>query len=57
LALGDIRFGDLGCGVLGGGRVAINSGDGVRDVFAGESEGGVDVFAAVVEPRLELEIC
>jgi hypothetical protein len=36
--------------------VAINSGDGVRDVFTGESEGGVDVFAAVVEPRLELEI-
>jgi len=26
-------------------------------VFAGESEGSVDVFAAVVEPRLELEIC
>jgi hypothetical protein len=57
LALGNVRLGDLGCGVLGSGLLAVDFGDGFGDVFAGEGEGGVDIFAPVVEPCLELEGC
>jgi len=57
LALGDICGGDLGRGVFGCGGLAVDSGDGVGDVFAGEGEGGVDVFAPVVKPCFELEGC
>jgi hypothetical protein len=55
LALGNVRFGDLGCGIFSSGRVAVDFGDRFGDLFASEGEGGVDVFAAVVKPCFELD--
>jgi hypothetical protein len=57
LSLGDVRGCDLGRGIFGSGSLAVEFGDRVGDVFAGEGEGRMDVFAAVIEPSFKLEGC
>jgi hypothetical protein len=54
-ALGDVSLGDFGRGEFFAGLVAVDGFDVGMDIFAGEGEGTVDVFAAVEGPCSELK--
>jgi hypothetical protein len=54
-ALGDVSLGDFGRGEFFAGLVAVDGFDIGMDIFAGEGEGTVDVFAAVEGPCSELK--